>query len=58
MHNARNTKAKTGTGTRAALAAAPLRANHQPVASTTGKSRNTRNSLTMTAALPAVSDTA
>ena len=58
MHSARKTRAKTGTGTFAAPRAAPLRANHQPTASTTGSSRNTRKSFTITAVLPAGSETA
>ena len=50
--------AKTGTGILAAPVVTLWRANDQPMASTTGNSRNTRNSLTITAVLPVVSDTA
>ena len=44
--------ANTGTGTRASPCFMPIRVKYQPTPSTTGSSRNTRNSLTITAVLP------
>src|SRR5262245_24955471 len=57
-HRATNTTAKSGIGTLAAVLAMARLANNQPIASTTGNIRKTRNNLTITAVLPAVSDTA
>src|SRR5262249_5794614 len=50
--------ARTGTGIFGAALATPRRANNQPMQSTVGNIRKTRNSLTITAVLPAVSDAA
>src|SRR6266567_4179902 len=57
-HSATNTSAKTGNGMRAASLATERRANMKPMTRTTGNRRKTRNSLTTTAVLPTVSDTA
>ena len=54
-HKATKTIAKTGIGTLAAVVVTLRRAKNQPIARTSGSMRNTRNSLTMTAVLPAVS---
>src|SRR4030095_9869209 len=57
-HRPTNTTAKSGIGTLAAVLPPARLANNQPIASTTGNIRKTRNNLTITAVLPAVSDTA
>src|ERR1700694_538212 len=57
-HRATKTSAKTGTGILVAVFEMARRANIQPMMRTVGNIRKTRNSLTMTAVLPAVSDTA
>src|SRR5215475_4952575 len=57
-HNATKTIAKSGIGILAADVATARLANSQPMASTRGNIRKTRNNLTITAVLPAVSDTA
>src|SRR6266700_1971883 len=57
-HRATNTSAKTGIGILVAAVATARRANSQPMTRTRGNIRRTRNSVTMTAELPAVSDTA
>src|ERR1700716_2546054 len=54
---ATKTSAKTGIGILVAVVATARRANVQPITRTTGSIRKTRNSLTTTAVLPAVSDT-
>src|SRR6476620_3009339 len=54
---ATKTRANMGIGILAAGATA-RRANNQPIRRTTGNIKNTRNSLTMTAVFPAVSETA
>src|SRR6266699_3474727 len=55
-HRDTNTSAKTGIAILVAAVATARRANSQPM--TRGNIRRTRNSLTITAVLPAVSDTA
>src|SRR5215813_7044614 len=57
-HSATNTSANSGNGIRAASRATDRRANAKPISITTGNSRNTRNSFTITAVLPTGSDTA
>src|ERR1700738_1627755 len=57
-HSATKTSAKTGIGMGVAVVAMVRRANVQPMTRTTGNIKKTRNSLTTTAVLPAVSDTA
>src|SRR6516225_1230714 len=57
-HSATKTIAKIGIGMLTADVATARRANNQPITSTSGNIRKTRNSLTITAVLPAVSDTA
>src|SRR5512133_2947091 len=54
---ATKTRANIGIGILPAVATA-RRANNHPTTSTRGNIRNTRNSLTMTAVFPAVSETA
>src|SRR5262249_24699034 len=56
--NPTKANAKTGTGIFAAALATLRRANSQPMQSTVGSIRKTRNNLTITAVLPAVSDAA
>src|SRR5215813_13762912 len=57
-HRATNTSAKTGIGILVAAVATARCANSQPMTRTRGNIKRTRNSLTITAVLPAVSDTA
>src|SRR5882757_10769663 len=56
--SATKTSAKVGNGIRAASLVTDRRANDHPITSTTGNSRKTRNSFTMTAVLPVGSETA
>src|SRR5262245_14511905 len=56
--NATKANANTGTGILVAAFATLRRANSQPMQSTIGNISSTRNSFTITAAFPAVSDTA
>src|SRR4051794_35725994 len=56
-HSATKTRANMGIGILPAVATA-RRANNQPITSTNGSIKKTRNSFTTTAVLPAVSETA